>query len=1742
MRPSQRLDERLAIVAGGGAAVRMMQAARERCWARGRHPTLVAVPGHGEGDACAVREADEAVPLCNGPGPLAERLVQTLLEARVDAVWGGAGTLVSASELAQLCERHGLAWIGPSRELLGRIADPGVWRALAESLELTLPRTESQSRTLAIDLIGDQAGTVWALGARAIEVHGHGRPELEQLPPAGIVPQRIEALLALAVRVGRAVHLVGAGTLTLHCGRGGDAVGLGAFVPYLLPGHAATEAVAGVDLFKLQLEVADGGRLTSAAPLSTNRHALVAHLVREADPGSGSGMDRLQLLRRPSGGGLRVDIDVREGDAIDQALGTIVATGSDPEEAVARLRRGLLETTVVLQRGATNRARLLDGLAGQGGGAAQPARASVAAAALLCAAIAAHERDTALAQAQFAAAAARGRPRAAAAAGHVAVLSSAGHTYRFHVAQRGATRYRIGVDSGCVEVDLQRYGTYEARLSLGTRSHRTVAVPRGGGWLVEVDGTPYRIGAAEGELVRAPAPAMVLAIAARVGDQVRAGDRLVVLEAMKTELPVLAPCDGRVAEILVRPNVQVDIGAPLVRFDRAAADDETDAAPVRFAAAVTLAPDARRQRALADLRALLLGFDVDSAEVPQLLSDGAADGAADAARWAGEAELLTIFTDLRALFRRRLLEADAEDGPRGTAEYLIAYLRAPGSRNQILPTTFLDKLRRAVAHYGVEAPDRSPALAASLFRIYQANQRSASALAIVRHILERRLSAPTPAGAELRRLLDRLIATTQGSDPAVADLAREVRYQYFDAPFFAAVRARAYDEAEQHLAALAADPGGGAPHIEALVHCPQPLVGRVAQRLAAAEPPLRRSLLEVMTRRYYRIRALEDFRTAEVDGVSIAAATYALRGRRVHALAAATGEADLWRAAAALRRRIAAIPAGEDTVIDLYVARGAAPDDADAASARLRVALETAIRPPVRRIVVALIDTNGSDRMRDVEHFTFRATAQGYVEERLYRGIHPLMAERLHLWRLANFDFERLPSADDVYVFRAVARDNPKDERLFAVAEVRDLTPVRDASGRVVELPYLERMLGEALAGLRQAQARRPPRERLHWNRVLLYVWPPMDLRPDEMTAIIRRLAPATEGLGLEQVLVRARMPDPDGSGLRDRVLRIANPDRSGLVISEEAPPDQPLQPKTEYEQKVVRMRQRGLLYPYELIRMLAPTTANARADFPPGDFVEHDLDDAGRLLAVERPYGHNTANLVVGVIRNRTARYPGGMARVIILGDPSRAMGSVAEPECRRINAALDLAERLSVPVEWFALCSGAKIAMDSGTENMDWCARTIRRIIEFTQRGGEINVIVYGINVGAQSYWNAEATMLMHTRGLLIMTADGAMVLTGKRALDYSGGVSADDNLGIGGYDRIMGPNGQAQYWAQDVTEACRLLLRHYEHTYVSAGERCPRRAPTADPLDRDVSTFPHGSADGTYFATIGDVLSPRHNPERKKPFDIRRVLAAAIDQDHPPLERWLDMRNAESAVVWDAHLGGYPVCLIGIECRPLPRPGFVPADGPDHWTPGTLFPLSSKKVARAINAASANRPVVVLANLSGFDGSPDSMRALQLEYGAEIGRAVVNFRGPFVFCVISRYHGGAYVVFSKVLNEAVESAALEGSYASVIGGAPAAAVVFAAEVEARARADARLQALDQAIAAAAEPERGRLRAERQELYAAIHAEKLGEVAGAFDHVHTVQRAQATGSLDHIIAPGRLRPYLIEAIERGLARAAPG
>ena len=80
------------------------------------------------------------------------------------------------------------------------------------------------------------------------------------------------------------------------------------------------------------------------------------------------------------------------------------------------------------------------------------------------------------------------------------------------------------------------------------------------------------------------------------------------------------------------------------------------------------------------------------------------------------------------------------------------------------------------------------------------------------------------------------------------------------------------------------------------------------------------------------------------------------------------------------------------------------------------------------------------------------------------------------------------------------------------------------------------------------------------------------------------------------------------------------------------APPTEPLRPLDEYAQKVQRSQARGTVYPYELIPLLTGSD---------GSFVEYDLDESGALVPVDRPYGHNTAGLIVGTVSLPTPRTP---------------------------------------------------------------------------------------------------------------------------------------------------------------------------------------------------------------------------------------------------------------------------------------------------------------------------------------------------------------------------------------------------------------------------------------------------------------------------------------------------------------------
>jgi acetyl/propionyl-CoA carboxylase alpha subunit/acetyl-CoA carboxylase carboxyltransferase component len=1852
---------RVAVVNRGEPAMRLINAVRE--WNGEGRPPLRVIAFYTAADrrATFVREADEAVLI--GPADPGDafaaspyldyaELERALRECRADAVWPGWGFVSEKAEFAELCERLGITFIGPSAGVMRRLGDKieskrlaeevgvplAAWsggpvadleqaRAAAESIGYPLmikataggggrgirlvrsaeqlaeafERASSEAGKTAgdatmflerairgghhveVQVVADAKGTVWTLGVRDCSVQRRNQKVIEESASVALPAEQEKMLRAHAAELIRAAGYVNAATVEFLYEPGERLISFLEVNTRLQVEHPVTEATTGLDIVKLQLHIAAGGALAEVGALLDEvtgeppvyGHAIEARLTAEdpeRDFAPAPGL--IEHLALPAGPGIRVDTGVSAGDVIppqfDSMIAKVIAWGRDRAEARARLSRALRQTAAVIKGGTTNKGFLLDLLdrpefvrgevdttwldTMMAGGYAPPRRTDVA---LLATAFEAYQVHARRQQDRLFSSAEHGRPEVGHETWHQADVRVGSESYQLLVSRPRPDRYRVQLtgdeQSRAVQVDVERSGRFELRLGVGGQHFDVLSVAQGPDYLVEVDGAVHRISAGEAGLVRAPAPAMVVAITVGAGDEVAAGDVVAIVESMKLETALRAPVAGRVAEVLVDVNTQVETGAKLVRIEQdpevqASGDRESDARADLSALAARDGdehdPAAAAADALAALRSMVLGFDIDGDEARRQLERLAAARAelpaGDSRLLAGETEILRIFADISALWRNRRVpsetEADDEaavdaEAAHNQQEYLHAYLRSLDADAEGLPESFRIKLRRTLAHYGITGLDPSPELGPALYRIFLAHRRAADHMPVVAELLRWRLrdpeSLPHDAREDYRRVVDQLMSATQLRHPAVGDLARQVRYRCFDAPAVAAERALAQRQVRAELDHLSSEPRARAAQIEAIVASGAPILGVFTERDHAV-------MLEVMTRRYYQIRPLGNVQVTERGGRPLLTAEYTHDGQEYLVIATvaegteSAGESDLPELAGALA-------GGRTVLVDLYVTSQTPQDqadgDPDARAARIRAKLGV-VPPAVDRVAVAV------RRPGDgwPTWFTFRPGPDGAPEEdRTQRDLHPMIAERLGLWRFSRFELARLPAALDVHLFRIRGREVPDDQRLMVLADVRDLTILRDQDGRVRGLPQLERTLDDCLDSLRAARSADRELARLDWNRVKLYAWPAVDATLDELGQVIRSLAPRTAGLGLEQVMVQFKMVSPDGE-VRELMLRMSRPPGAGLTMRLTDPPPEPLRELNSYTQKVIRARRRGTVYPYELIPLItrSPDPGGAR-----GTFTEYDLDESGLPAPVDREPGLNTANLVLGVVATPTMRYPEGMRRVVLMGDPTRALGALAEPECRRVLAALDLARRLHAPVEWFAISAGAKISMDSGTETMDWISRALRGIVEFTRDGGEINVVVTGINVGAQPYWNAEATMLMHTKGILVMTPDSAMVLTGKHSLDYSGGVSAEDNFGIGGYDRIMGPNGEAQYWAPDLSAAIDVLLAHYSHAYVAEGERFPRPAPTTDPDDRDISVAPH-SGPATEFGTLGEIFDTATNPERKKPFDIRSLLRGVADADHPTLERWADMADAGSAVVLDAHLGGQPVVVIGFESRPLPRRGLSPADGPSQWTAGTLFPLSSKKTARAINAASGNRPLVILANLSGFDGSPESLRRLQLEYGAEIGRAIVNFDGPIVFCVVSRYHGGAFVVFSGTLNDNMEVAAVAGSYASVIGGAPAAAVVFAGEVSKRTSADPRVAGLQARAAKATsggdEDEASRLHAELASVWPAVHAEKLGQVADEFDRVHSIERAHQVGSVQAIVPPARLRSYLIDAVRRGM------
>jgi acetyl/propionyl-CoA carboxylase alpha subunit/acetyl-CoA carboxylase carboxyltransferase component len=1608
-----------------------------------------------------------------------------------------------------------------------------------------------RGRHLEVQCLADFHGHVHTFGVRDCSVQRNNQKIIEETPPAHLDPDYMKEVEASAARLLKAADYHGAGTVEYLYDIDRKQAFFMEVNTRLQVEHPITEELFQVDLVHLMLR-AVLGEVLAQVPKQPRGHVIEVRLnAEDPDQKFAPTPGRIHRFLPPTLPGIRIDSGFEMGSRIprefDSMIAKIIAYGPSRQATMARLVRALSELQIEIENGTTNQGFLLELLASpevkEGGvqtdfvegflqGSERGKIKNNWDVALLGAVIYQYEQKYKLEFENFAEKVRRfGSPRQMPDLSLNLQVHLRGHKYHIQVQAIGDLVYHINVDGQDMEVEYVNWGN-EIVLKAGGRKYQLQIIPRTNALQCEVDGIPYMLPFDTGGMINAPSPSVVLTVDVHEGQKVKKGDLLLTLEAMKMEMAVTAPEDGTVVGINIKVGEQVAAGQALLdletesnRQGKEGGDRETAAIIDYQRLAISTHPQSTEELQGAwsllerDYHSIFIGFD-SSKPVSAVLQRIETFINAHPTYKQEFAQLLLrslqAYITVQRLFQNT--EGEAE-GARDADVYecLMHYLMRREDREKGLPESFLKNLKAAIEFFPWADSKNHTSMTRAMFHLYKAHAEHRatidlmrqSLLALQQYFKEAREFAHPEAFADLLNVIIQL----GRQSTALVDAAIYVRYELVDRLF---QEQKQLERQEQLVRLLNPVLEGGQTDqrfVNDIIESGHQIVSYLVS-LFDRRSPKAKVILELLARRFNRDRNFKAGTLIEHSTHLLYKVESQKHGETVTSIVTILEEADFFSSLEWLQAVLKREPS-RFTECTLFVKRSSSQLELIYANHLAKFPL------PVDLCSLGLVNAN------EYAYRSFHYHNNEWSEDIRRRAFSPLRFRELKLDRLVNFDLELLYNSRYVHVMKLEAKDNAKDQRLFAFIDVPE-TQIDLNDEQVIErISQFEYGMLEAVKVIREQQAR--TKRSYYWNRIVVHIGHSHPLRLDHIGEYPKRITGLIDGLGLEKIVIYTKVLGRQNKAIATEVL-IEN-FATQYTVRGRLPSREPLKSLDLYTSKVVNAMRLQSPYPYEVVSML---TNPARTEFPQGSFVEYDIqfDAAGQqqTVVVEgRAPGQNPSKIVFGRIMNRDT--DGTLfERILLLGDPTRDLGSLAEDECRRVIAAIDMAEAELLPLEWVPVSSGAAIDMHTGTENLDWTARVLRRLIEFTQNAGEVNVIVAGINVGAQSYWNAEATMLMHTRGVLIMTEQGSMVLTGKKALDFSGSVSADDNIGIGGVERIMGPNGQAQFRAKDLAEAYRILFRHYRLTLVSKQRPYGSRRPTQDQIDRNVGLYPYQDKFGQGFTTVGDILGPQ-NAERKKPFDMRKIMQAVRDQDADVLERWQTMRDAETAIIWETQVCGYPVGLIGIESRPLKRFGDFPNDGPDMWTGGTLFPLSSKKVARAINAFSEQMPVVILANLSGFDGSPESLRRLQLEYGAEIGRAVVNFRGPLLFIVVARYHGGAYVVFSKTLNPEMKVAALEATYASVIGGAPAAAVVFPRQVLKNTFAD------PQVIEAQARLKKGEImKSQYDDIYQTVHLEHQAKVALEFEKIHTVERALKVGSIDDIVKVAELRPYIKRQLDEGI------
>ncbi|HUR06244.1 MAG TPA: biotin carboxylase N-terminal domain-containing protein [Nonomuraea sp.] len=582
----------------------------------------VAVFSDADAGSPHVAEADFAVRL-NGVKPAdtyldIERIVAACHAAGADAVHPGYGFLSENADFARAVLDAGLVWVGPSPESIAAMGSkieakrlmgeagvpvlPSLSAAVTEfpvlvkasaggggrgmrvvrdagrlEREIASARRESEAafgdgtvfvepllegaRHVEVQVLADRHGTVWALGERECSIQRRHQKVVEECPSPGITQRIRDELCGAAVRAARKIGYVGAGTVEFLVK--GDQVAFLEMNTRLQVEHPVTELVYGVDLVRLQIEVAEGAALPGSAP-TPQGHAVEVRLYAE----DGDYLPQTGTLRRfEVPGDVRVDSGVEAGSVVsphyDALLAKVVAHGLSREEAVRKLTTALRRARI--HGLTTNRDLLLNILKNRDfragdthtefldehdlSGTGPVDELAVLAAAL---ARAAANRATApvLRSLPSGWRNVRSQPLRA-------VFDEAEVCYQplpDGIELITAEPYRIVLERGGVRHAFE-IAHYDGKVCVDS--------PSGSVELTPAPRLPEPVEQVAPGSLLAPMPGSVLRVEVEPGDRVAKGQAVLVLEAMKMEHQIAAPADGVVSGVHVEKGQQVEAGAVL---------------------------------------------------------------------------------------------------------------------------------------------------------------------------------------------------------------------------------------------------------------------------------------------------------------------------------------------------------------------------------------------------------------------------------------------------------------------------------------------------------------------------------------------------------------------------------------------------------------------------------------------------------------------------------------------------------------------------------------------------------------------------------------------------------------------------------------------------------------------------------------------------------------------------------------------------------------------------------------------------------------------------------------------------------------------------------------------------------------------------------------------------------------------------------------------------------------------------